>query len=138
MLYIYNVNPQTLADEIDLQFVTTGVQTGCTAVRNANNGVTISRPGFYMVHFNADAATSAAAGNISVQLAVNGIDVPGAEATETSSAVTDIVNLGFTAIIAVPPNQCCNTANVPAILTVRNVGIEAAYSNAALTVTKIA
>mgnify|MGYP002518425876 FL=1 len=138
MLYIYNVNPQTVAADADIGFVTTGIQTGCTAVRNPNNSATITRPGFYMVHFNVDAATSAAAGNISVQLAVNGIDVPGAEATETSSAVTDIVNLGFTAIIAVPPNQCCNTANIPAIVTVRNVGIEAVYSNAALTVTKIA
>lgn len=138
MLYIYNVNPQTIADEIDLQFITTGVQTGCTAVRNANNGVTIGRPGFYMIHFNADAAASATAGDITAQLAVNGIDIPGAEATETSSAVTDTVNIGFTAIIAVPPNQCCNTGNIPAIVTVRNVGIEAVYSNAALTVTKIA
>lgn len=138
MLYIYNENPQTIADEIDLQFITTGVQTGCTAIRNANNGVTITRSGFYMVHFNADAVTAAAAGNVAVQLAVNGIDEPGAESTETSSAVTDIANLGFTAIIAIPPNVCCNTGNVPAIVTVRNVGIEATYSNAALTVTKIA
>lgn len=138
MLYIYNTNPQTLADEIDLQFITTGVQTGCTAVRNANNSVTINRPGYYMVHFTADAAASATAGNVSVQLAVNGVDVPGAEATETSSATTDIANIGFSAIIAVPPNQCCNTGNVPATVTVRNVGIEAVFSNAALTVTKIA
>lgn len=138
MLYIYNANPQTVADDIDLQFITTGVQTGCTAVRNANNSVTINRPGYYMVHFTANAVAVSVSGNITAQIAVNGIDVAGAVATETSDSATDIANIGFTAIIAVPPNQCCNTGNVPATVTVRNTGIEATYSDAALTVTKIA
>ena len=138
MLYIYNTNPQTVAADADISFATTGIQTGCTAVRNANNGATITRPGFYMVHFNADGAASATAGNVTAQLAVNGIDVAGAEATASSTAATDVVNIGFTAIVSVPTNACCNTSNVPAVVTVRNAGVAAAYSNAALTITKIA
>lgn len=138
MLYIYNTNPQTTAADADIGFVTTGIQTGCTAVRNPNNGATITRPGFYMVHFNADGAASDAAGDVAAQLTVNGIDVAGAEATASSTEATDIVNIGFTAIISVPPNACCNTGNIPAIIAVRNAGVAAAYSNTALTITKIA
>lgn len=138
MLYAYNTTSTAYTAGQQLSFPTTGTQTGCTAVKTTSNTISLNKPGYYMVHFNSDAATATDAGNISAILQVNGTAYPAAEATAYSSATTDIQNLGFTTIIQVQPNCMCNTSNVPVTLTVVNGTTAATFTNAAITVTKIA
>ena len=103
-----------------------------------NTMINLNRPGYYMVHFNADAVETGAAGNVKIQMQNNGANVSGAEATAYSGTETDIVNLGFSAIVRVQPNCCAVSSNVPASLTFVNSGVAAVVSNAAVVVTKIA
>jgi len=136
MLYAYNNADQELAVGGAVLYPFIGIQTGCTATLAAGSGsVRLSRPGLFMVHFNADAA-GVAAGDVTFQLFRNGVEVPGAEGTASSTAATDVVNIGFTAIVRVEPTCPCNTAGVT--LVVQNTGVAATASNAAITVTKIA
>lgn len=138
MLYAYNTTSTTYTAGQQLLFPSTGTQTGCTAVKTSSNTINLNKAGYYMVHFNGDVATAAEAGNVSAILQVNGMAYPAAEATAYSSATTDIQNLGFTTIIQVQPNCMCNTSNAPVTLTVVNGTTAATFTNAAITVTKIA
>ena len=98
--------------------------------------IQLKRPGYYMVHFNASAAATAT-GDVTVQLNGNGSAIPGAISTVNSTAATDIGNLSFTAIVRVLPNCCAVQSNSPLTLTFVNTGVEAAYSNAAVTITRL-
>lgn len=139
MLFTYNSTEQTLAANAPLAFVQNAVKTGCVATHIAGNTtINLNRPGYYMVHFNADAVETGAAGNVKIQMQNNGVNVSGAEATAYSGTETDIVNLGFSAIVRVQPNCCAVSSNVPASLTFVNSGVAAVVSNAAVVVTKIA
>lgn len=134
MLYIYNITPQELDVGESIAFPVTGVQTDCVAMRTANDTAVINRPGFFVIHFNASVSATDAAGDITVQLAANGIDIDGATATVSSTGVDDIVNISLTAIARVQYNFRCNTGNVPATITVINTGVAATYADAALTI----
>lgn len=138
MLYAYNTTSTAYTAGQQISFTSTGTQTGCTAVKTSSNTINLNKAGYYMVHFNGDVATTTDAGNVSAILQVNGVAYPAAEATAYSSAATDIQNLGFTTIIQVQPNCMCNTSNVPVTLTVVNGTTAATFTNAAITVTKIA
>lgn len=139
MLYTYNSNEQTIAANALLSFMANAVRTGCVATHSAGETtISLNRPGYYMVHFNADAVENGTAGNVKIQMQNNGVDVVGAEATAYSGADTDIVNLGFSAIVRVQPNCQAVSSNVPAVLTFVNAGVASLISNAAVVVTKIA
>lgn len=139
MLYTYNTTSQTLATNAAINFNNNAIQTGCTATHSIGSTViSLNKPGFYMVSFNADAVEAGTAGDVQVQLIGNGIAIPAAEATINSASATDIVNPSFTALVRVLPNCCSNTANVPYSLTLVNTGVGATFSNAALVVTKVA
>lgn len=138
MLYTFTTTAQTVEENAPLNFATTGIQTGCVAVRNANGSASIDRCGYYMVHFNGSAAASEEAGAVAAQIYRNGIPVPGAVASAQSSGATDLGSLSFSALIRIEPNCNCNTSNIPAIIEIRNVGVDATYANIALTITKVA
>lgn len=136
MLDTYSNSDQTVATDGIIIFNTNRVQTGCTATHAAGTGsISLNKPGFYLVHFNGDAAESGVAGDITVQLFKNGILVPGAEATEDSTAVTDIANLSFEAIIRVTPD--CLSCGTSVSLTFVDTGVAAAFSNVEVVVTKL-
>lgn len=138
MLYTYsNITQNLVSDEI-ITFSTNSIQTGCTATHAAGTGsISLNKPGFYMVHFNGD-ISSATTGLATAQLLANGVEVAGAEASRSVGTEGNISGIAFTAIVRVAPNCCVNTNNVPLTLTVANSGVAATYSNAAITVTKIA
>ena len=138
MLYTYSITAQTAASDSNLNFNVNSVLTGCTVSHSAGtSSIQLKRPGYYMVHFNASAAATAT-GDITVQLNGNGSAIPGAISTINSTAATDIGNLSFTAIVQVLPNCCAIQSNSPLTLTVENTGVEATYSNAAITITRLA
>ena len=138
MIYSYSTSDQTVAVNATILFENNGVVSGRCSTHSAGTGAfSLNGPGFYLVHFNGD-VSAATAGDVVVQLYLNGELYEGAEATTTiTTATTETDNIGFEAIVKVLPNCCAIVDNLPATLTIRNTGIEALFSNAAVTIVKI-
>jgi hypothetical protein len=134
MLSSYNNTSQEVAINGLLTFTTDRILTGCTATRNGQT-FQLNKPGYYYVTFNADGAATTAVGDIVVVLQNNGVAVPGAIATFTTTVADDATNLAFSTIIRVPPSCCAvdNTAN----LTLVNTGVAATYTNVNINITKL-
>ena len=134
MISSYNNTSQEVAINGLLTFTTDRILTGCTATRNGQT-FQLNKPGYYYVTFNADGAATTAVGDIVVVLQNNGIAVPGAIATFTTTVADDATNLAFSTIIRVPPSCCAvdNTAN----LTLVNTGVAATFTNVNINITKL-
>lgn len=134
MISSYNNTSQEVAINGLLTFTTDRILTGCTATRNGQT-FQLNKPGYYYVTFNADGAATTAVGDIVVVLQNNGVAVPGAMATFTTTVADDATNLAFSTIIRVPPSCCAvdNTAN----LTLVNTGVAATYTNVNINITKL-
>ena len=134
MLSSYNNTSQEVAINGLLTFTTDRILTGCTATRNGQT-FQLNKPGYYYVTFNADGAATTAVGDIVVVLQDNGVAVPGAIATFTTTVADDATNLAFSTIIRVPPSCCAvdNTAN----LTLVNTGVAATFTNVNINITKL-
>ena len=134
MISSYNNTSQEVAINGLLTFTTDRILTGCTATRNGQT-FQLNKPGYYYVTFNADGAATTAVGDIIVVLQNNGVAVPGAIATFTTTVADDATNLAFSTIIRVPPSCCAvdNTAN----LTLMNTGVAATYTNVNINITKL-
>ena len=134
MISSYNNSSQEVAINGLLTFSTDRILTGCTATRNGQT-FQLNKPGYYYVTFNADGAATTAVGDIVVVLQNNGVAVPGAIATFTTTVADDATNLAFSTIIRVPPSCCAvdNTAN----LTLVNTGVATTYTNVNINITKL-
>ena len=134
MISSYNNTSQEVAINGLLTFTTDRILTGCTATRNGQT-FQLNKPGYYYVTFNADSAATTAVGDIVVVLQNNGVAVPGAIATFTTTVADDATNLAFSTIIRVPPSCCAvdNTAN----LTLVNTGVATTYTNVNINITKL-
>ena len=134
MLSSYNNTSQEVAINGLLTVTTDRILTGCTATRNGQT-FQLNKPGYYYVTFNADGAATTAVGDIVVVLQNNGVAVPGAIATFTTTVADDATNLAFSTIVRVPPSCCAvdNTAN----LTLVNTGVAATYTNVNINITKL-
>lgn len=134
MISSYNNTSQEVAINGLLTFTTDRILTGCTATRNGQT-FQLNKPGYYYVTFNADGAATTAVGDIVVVLQNNGVAVPGAIATFTTTVADDVTNLAFSTIIRVSPSCCAvdNTAN----LTLVNTGVAATYTNVNINITKL-
>jgi hypothetical protein len=134
MISSYNNTSQDVAINGLLTFTTDRILTGCTATRNGQT-FQLNKPGYYYVTFNADGAATTAVGDIVVVLQNNGVVVPGAIATFTTTVADDATNLAFSTIIRVPPSCCAvdNTAN----LTLVNTGVAATFTNVNINITKL-
>jgi hypothetical protein len=134
MISSYNNTTQAVAVDGLLAFTTDRILTGCTVTRNGQT-FQLNKPGYYYITFNADGAATTAVGDIVVVLQNNGVAVPGAIATFTTTVADDATNLAFSTIIRVPPSCCAvdNTAN----LTLVNTGVAATYTNVNINITKL-
>ena len=134
MISSYNNTSQEVALNGLLTFTTDRILTGCTATRNGQT-FQLNKPGYYYVTFNADGAATTAVGDIVVVLQNNGVTVPCAIATFTTTVADDATNLAFSTIIRVPPSCCAvdNTAN----LTLVNTGVAATFTNVNINITKL-
>ena len=134
MISSYNNTSQEVVINGLLTFTTDRILTGCTATRNGQT-FQLNKPGYYYVTFNADGAATTAVGDIVVVLQNNGVAVPGAIATFTTTVADDATNLAFSTIIRVPPSCCAvdNTAN----LTLVNTGVATTYTNVNINITKL-
>jgi PKD repeat protein len=137
MIYSYSITPRTLAADLDIIFAVNEVNTGCTVTHVAGTPTfTFNKPGYYYVTFNGVAsATAAATDPIVVEMYDGANAIPGALSSALSAAADTPVALSMSTIIQVRPN--CPAIDNTVNLTVRNVGIEANYTNAAITITKL-
>ena len=134
MISSYNTTSQAVATGDSLTFTTDRILTGCTATRNGQT-FQLNKPGYYYVTFNAVAAATTTVGELTVELQNNGVVVPGAEASYTTTTAGDNSNYAFSTIIRVPPS-CCAVDNT-ARLTVVNIGVDATYANVNINITKL-
>lgn len=137
MIYSYSITPRTLAADLDIIFAVNEISTGCTVTHVAGTPTfTFNKPGYYYVTFNGIASATAAATDPIVVEMYDGADaIPGALSSALSAAADTPVALSMSTIIQVRPN--CPAIDNTVNLTVRNVGIEANYTNAAITITKL-
>lgn len=137
MIYSYSNTPQDLTANENLVFTIDEIRTGCTVTHAAGTPTFVfNKPGYYFVTFNGVASATAAATDPIVVEMYNGTTaIPGALTSELSAAVNTPVSLAMSAIIQVRPN--CPAIDNTVNLTVKNVGIEANYTNAAITITKL-
>ena len=134
-LYAYTQASQSVGVNLPVAF-NNSQKTGCSIELETPNMIELCNPGLYLVEFNSSAATSETAGDITVQLQRNGVNLPGTLATNTSSATTHIQSLSFSTIIDVLP-LCC-AVNNQTNLSVGNTGIAATFANVAINIVKLA
>ena len=134
MINSYTITSQSVLVNETLDFDVTKVKTGCTITHtDGTASFSLNKPGFYFVTFNGD-ASSAVAGDITVQLLSNADIVPGASATVTA-AIGNIYNVSFSTIVQVLPSCCaCDNSKT---LTIANTGVDATYTNANIVITKL-
>ena len=134
MISSYNITTQTVLTDEVINFTTDRILTGCTATRN---GATfqLNKPGYYYVTFNAVAAATETVGELTLTLYNNGVAVPGAKASKTTTTAAQNDAYAFSTIIKVPPSCCAvnNTGN----LTIVNTGVDATITNANINITKL-
>ena len=132
----YTNTSQTITTGSPLVFNTNRIRAGRSISHQAGSStINLNKPGIYEIHFNGDAAESGTAGDITVQLYVNGILQPGSEATEDSTATTDIVNMAFDTAVCVTPNFC--TCGNSVSLTFVDTGVGAVFSNSEVVIERI-
>lgn len=134
MLSSYNTTSQAIVSNGLLDFTTDRILTGCTATRDGQT-FQLNKPGYYYVTFNAVAAATTTVGELTIELYNNGVAVPGAEASYTTTTAGENANYAFSTIIRVPPS-CCIVNNT-ARLTVVNTGVDATYTNVNINITKL-
>lgn len=99
---------------------------GC-ATTLAGNAIALNAPGYYDVDVTVT-ATPTAAGTVSVALYQDGVAVPGAIASATTTAASNSVNLSFSTLVRVLNGS--NVSNLTlvvsgAVSTVTNVAVVA-------------
>lgn len=133
MINSYNSTTQTVDVGAAYVFDTNRIVTGCTVRHAAGTSTfTLTKPGYYYVTFNTT-FTTAAAGNVTVELRNGGIAVPGASAEETITTNGDVKSLAFATIIRVLPSCCAadNTTNL--IFVVDGTAVNASVANVNIT-----
>lgn len=129
-----NTTSQTVAADGFVDFNSNSLLTGCAIQHIAgSNSIVLVKPGLYSVSFNADLVPTAA-GDITLQLVANGVNVAGAEATVTGTT-TDTANVGFSTVVRVRPN--CPAVDNTTTLQVE-VSVAGTISNANISIVKLA
>lgn len=124
-------------------FNTNNVDSCCKITHVAGTPVvSITRPGYYVVEFNATGYNTGAAstvdssdGTFSFQLYNNSIAIPNAQARATSIADTAIANISFQTIVQVKPS--CPMVNNNASLEVKFLGQAGTLLAGTLTVFRV-
>lgn len=101
---------------------------GCSVNLNGN-GITLSEPGYYNVDASIVVAPTAA-GTVTVTLFQDGVAVPGAVASATTTAAADAVTLNIPALVRV---MCTSNSILTLVLT----GAASSVTNVAVVAEKI-
>lgn len=121
-IYTANTSSNSIATNSNIPLGTTIRRFGCNCYLNGD-GINLNGSGYYKVSVNADVAP-ATAGLVTIMLYKDGVEVAGANASETTTADTNIANLSFNAIV-----RNCNCSSVITIVlsdsasVVSNIGV---------------
>ena len=134
MLELYSLNT-TVEQNGSIPFNNVDLAKGCSAILTAPGTVQFNKSGVYMVDVSAS-ITPAAAGDVSIQLAKNGLLDPGATSIATGAA-DSTTTLSFTTLVQVKENNtcCCNTS--PTTIQLINTGQAGTFPIVGMTITKI-
>lgn len=134
MLELYSLNV-TVDQNGSIPFNNIGLAKGMSAVLSAPATIQFNRSGIYMVSVDAS-IEPAAAGDVSIQLAKNGVLDQSAFSIATGAA-GQTTTLGFTTLIQVRENNtcCCNTS--PTTVQLVNTGQAGTFPIVNMVVTKI-
>lgn len=135
MVDSYTNTSVAVASSSAIPFNTNRYITGCGTCHTAGSPtITIKKPGYYLVNFNADLA-SASTGLLQAQLQVNGNLVSGARSSTTLATAGNTDALSFSTIVRVLNSCNCidNTANISVI----NTGLASTYTNAEITIVRL-
>lgn len=120
MLELYSLNVE-VDQNGSIPFNNVDLAKGCTAVLTAPGTVQFNKSGVYMVDVSAS-ITPAAAGDVSIQLAKNGVLELGSFSTATGAA-DETTALSFTSLVQVPfNNNPCNCTSNPTTIQLINTG----------------
>ena len=108
--------------------LTTIVRRRGSSIQQSNDSIVLGSPGYYHVSVSAT-FTAPAAGDISLSLRQDGVQVQGGTASTTiTTATTEVRSLSFDSIVRVP---CCGS---PVTLSVVNSGLAINTSNISVAV----
>lgn len=110
---------------------------GVTTFTNDSSSITLNHKGVY--HVTATAIVSAAAaGDVTLTLFANGVELPGAVATETiTTPTTEFHTLTIDFYVLVnATNVLGYFSTIPVVLTLVNSGVEATITNVVINATK--
>lgn len=128
-IYTANTATQAVAIGGGLALGTIIRRFGC-AINLNGNGINLSDPGYYDVDVSVTAAPTAA-GTVTVTLFQDGVAVPGAVSSVTTTAAADAVTLSISALVRV----LCNAAS--STLTLVLTGAASSVTNVAVVVEKV-
>ena len=135
MLQLYSLNVD-VDQNGSIPFNNVSLAKGCTAVLTAPGSVQFNKSGVYMVKISAS-ITPTAAGDVSIQLAKNGVLDLGSFSTATGAA-GQTTALGFTSLVQVSrDNNPCNCTTTPTTIQLINTGQAGTFPIVRMTVTKI-
>ena len=135
MLELYSLNVE-VDENGSIPFNNVDLAKGCTAVLSAPGTVQFNKSGVYMVNVSAS-ITPAAAGDVSIQLAKDGVLELGSF-SEATAAAGDTIALSFTSLVQVPcNNNPCNCTSNPTTIQLINTGQTGTFPIVRMVVTKI-
>jgi len=130
-IYTVNATAQNVAVNGQINLGSVIRRFGCNCHLN-NNAINIAGTGYYDIDASFTLAPTAA-GNVTITMYKDGVAVPGATATETATAASDIVNLSLASLVREYCPCCDDSSNLTFVLT----GTAASVTNVAIVVEKI-
>ena len=135
MINSYTITNQTVDANGLLVFSNNKILTGCTVTHTEGTSTfNLNKAGYYYVTFNG-VGTAEEVGTTTVELLDNGVVVPGAIASFSSTAADQIGNLSFSTIIKVGQSCCC--VDGTHALTLQNSGASTTFTDVNLVITKL-
>ena len=135
MLELYSLNID-VEQNGSIPFNNVDLAKGCTAVLASPATVQFNKSGVYMIDVSAS-IEPAAAGDVSIQLAKDGVLELGSFSTATGAA-DETTALGFTALVQVNRNnEPCNCSSNPVTCQLINTGQAGTMPIVRMVVTKI-
>lgn len=134
MLEAYSLNVDVAENGV-VPFNNVTIEKGCTAVLSAPGTIQLNKAGVYSIHFDAS-VTSADAGTVTSTLYKAGVVQPQGQASASLTADAT-ANLAFDTLVQVRESNSCRCCDSPTLVQIINSGIDATYTNANITVTKI-
>lgn len=137
MIQLYS-NGVTVLSETAIPLENIALKKGCSVTNSGTRTLLFNKAGTYKIDVTASAnSVTATTGEITIQLAKNGVLQPGALSEETVASTTAIHALAFSALVVVPEDNSCKCCKSPTIVTIVNEGVDATFSNINVVVTKI-